>query len=76
MNAISASGEVDAAGHRLETRRFGPPEMPLRVVLLHEGLGSVAAWRDFPARLAQRTGEPVLAYSRPGYGQSSMLTGT
>ena len=50
--------------------------MPLRVVLLHEGLGSVAAWGDFPARLAQRIGEPVLAYSRPGYGQSSMFTGT
>ena len=76
MNAFSASDAVDAVGHRLETRRFGPPEMPLRVVLLHEGLGSVSAWRDFPARLARRIGEPVLAYSRPGYGQSSMLRGT
>src|SRR5690606_38885193 len=61
---------VEAAGFRLETCRFGPADAPLRVVLLHEGLGSVAAWRDFPARLAWHLGEPVLAYSRPGYGRS------
>ena len=59
------------AGYRLETCRFGAQAGPLRVVLLHEGLGSVALWRDFPARLAARLGEPVLAYSRAGYGQSS-----
>lgn len=40
------------------------------LVLLHEGLGSVAMWRDFPARLAARTGHRVFAYSRFGYGLS------
>jgi len=39
-------------------------------LLLHEGLGCLALWRDFPARLAARTGHPVFAYSRAGYGQS------
>src|SRR5690606_19875983 len=67
--------DIEAAGRRLETCRFGSPDAPLRVVLLHEGLGSVAAWRDFPARLAQSIGEPVLAYSRAGYGQSDPLPG-
>ena len=67
--------ELAVAGYRLETCRFGFAQRPLRVVLLHEGLGSVAAWRDFPARLARQIGEPVLAYSRAGYGQSSRLTG-
>ena len=62
------------AGQHLEISRFGPTDMPLRVVLLHEGLGSVAAWRDFPYRLARRLGEPVLAYSRAGYGRSSAAT--
>jgi pimeloyl-ACP methyl ester carboxylesterase len=62
---------LDVAGQQIETCRFGRPEQRLRVVLLHEGLGSVAAWRDFPARLAARLDEPVLAYSRVGYGQSS-----
>jgi pimeloyl-ACP methyl ester carboxylesterase len=61
---------VEAAGYRLETCCYGSPDAPLRIVLLHEGLGSVAAWRDFPVRLAEQLGEPVLAYSRPGYGQS------
>ncbi len=41
------------------------------LVLLHEGLGSVSLWRDFPGRLAVRTGLGVFAYSRRGYGQSS-----
>ena len=66
--------EVAVAGYRLETCRFGSLDAPLRVVLLHEGLGSVAAWRQFPARLARQIGEPVLAYSRAGYGHSSALT--
>src|SRR5262249_39680675 len=41
------------------------------LVLLHEGLGCVAMWRDFPAALAKRTGFGVLVYSRPGYGSSA-----
>jgi pimeloyl-ACP methyl ester carboxylesterase len=40
------------------------------IVLLHEGLGSVALWRDFPQQLAKRTGCSVFAYSRLGYGRS------
>ncbi len=40
------------------------------VVLLHEGLGSVEMWRDFPAALAAASGARVLAYSRPGHGRS------
>ncbi|GAN75870.1 hydrolase alpha/beta [Acidisphaera rubrifaciens HS-AP3] len=47
----------------------GAPSGPT-IVLLHEGLGSVAMWRDFPARLAARTGKRVFAYSRFGYGLS------
>jgi pimeloyl-ACP methyl ester carboxylesterase len=43
--------------------------------MLHEGLGSVALWRDFPARLAEATGRRVLAYSRLGYGSSEPLHG-
>jgi pimeloyl-ACP methyl ester carboxylesterase len=39
------------------------------LILLHEGLGSLALWRDFPVRLAEATGAAVLTYSRLGYGQ-------
>jgi pimeloyl-ACP methyl ester carboxylesterase len=43
------------------------------VVLLHEGLGSVSMWRDFPGALAAASGRPVLAWSRRGYGWSDPL---
>jgi pimeloyl-ACP methyl ester carboxylesterase len=41
------------------------------IVLLHEGLGSVEHWRDFPAALAHATGSRCVAYSRVGFGRSS-----
>jgi pimeloyl-ACP methyl ester carboxylesterase len=45
-----------------------PDRRPL--VLLHEGLGSVGLWRDFPAALHAATGRRVLAFSRHGHGRS------
>src|SRR5271166_5109288 len=64
-------GEIVADGKRLEAVAHGPPpdEAPT-IVMLHEGLGCVALWRDFPARLAAATGWGVFAYSRAGYGRS------
>ena len=44
------------------------------LVLLHEGLGCVALWRDFPAHLAETTGLGVFCYSRIGYGGSDPCT--
>ncbi len=43
------------------------------LVFLHEGLGSVAMWRDWPAQLCQRLGCAGLVYSRRGYGQSDAV---
>jgi pimeloyl-ACP methyl ester carboxylesterase len=55
----------------METRWWGPsPENAPTLVFLHEGLGSVSRWRDFPARLAEATGCGALVYSRRGYGRS------
>jgi pimeloyl-ACP methyl ester carboxylesterase len=45
------------------------------LVFLHEGLGSVALWRDFPRKVAARLRAPALLYSRFGYGASDGLTG-
>ena len=62
---------VTVAGHRLEYAWHGPPPGAARtLVFLHEGLGSVGLWRDFPARVAAATGQGALVYSRWGYGQS------
>lgn len=41
------------------------------LLLLHDSLGCVALWRDFPAQLAAHTGRPVIAYDRPGFGRSA-----
>lgn len=62
---------VDVAGHRLECVRIHGAKDAPTLVFLHEGLGSVALWKDFPARAADATGCPVLVYSRAGYGRSS-----
>ncbi len=43
------------------------------LVFLHEGLGSIKQWRDFPRKLAAATGCPALVYDRYGYGQSEVL---
>jgi len=60
-----------AAGGRLEAEWIGSGSNAApTLVFLHEGLGCVALWRDFPARLAERTGYGALVYSRLGYGGS------
>ncbi len=65
------TGFLHAGGRRLEYAWHGPPpgEAPT-LVFLHEGLGCVSLWRDFPARLAEATGCGALVYSRAGYGRS------
>jgi pimeloyl-ACP methyl ester carboxylesterase len=56
----------------LECRMIGPaPDAAPTIVMLHEGLGSVGLWNDFPEKLQAATGCGVFAYSRAGYGASS-----
>jgi pimeloyl-ACP methyl ester carboxylesterase len=71
LSAASGATFVEAAGQRLEARFVGDRtgERPV-LVFLHEGLGSMAQWRDFPDRLCAETGLPGLVYSRRGYGAS------
>lgn len=64
---------LTAAGRRIEYQQIAGPATRPVMVFLHEGLGSVSMWRDFPARCAQRVGCPALVYSRYGYGQSNSL---
>jgi len=65
---------VNVASRSLEYRRIGiaRAERPT-LVFLHEGLGSVAMWRDFPARVARATKLGAVVYSRLGYGRSEPL---
>ncbi|MCA9599489.1 MAG: alpha/beta hydrolase [Myxococcales bacterium] len=60
-----------ADGHALEAIWIGPPpEAAPTLVLLHEGLGSVSTWRDWPQELAAACECGVLVFSRWGYGRS------
>jgi len=59
---------------RIEVQRIVPSlprERTPTLVFLHEGLGSVAMWRDFPQRLCDAAGLRGIVYSRPGYGRST-----
>ena len=65
---------INVHGVALEVRRIeGPtgPHTPAPLVFLHEGLGSVAMWRDWPDRLCAATGRAGVVYSRRGYGRSA-----
>jgi pimeloyl-ACP methyl ester carboxylesterase len=69
---LDDKGFLDIGAQRLEYRMIGPrPQDAPTLVLLHEGLGCVGLWDDFPDRLAAATGAGVFVYSRAGYGQSS-----
>jgi pimeloyl-ACP methyl ester carboxylesterase len=70
----SAFVSIDWSGRpvRIEHRWIAPERRaaPL-LVFLHEGLGSLAMWKDFPQRLCEAAGVRGLVYSRPGYGRST-----
>ena len=65
---------VEAAGRSLGYEWIGGEANGAPVlVFLHEGLGSIRQWRDFPARVAAATGCRAFVYDRYGYGQSDVL---
>ena len=68
---------IDIDGVRLEVAAIaapaGSPAGRAPLVFLHEGLGSIALWRDWPASLCAATGRAGWLYSRRGYGQSSAV---
>ncbi len=68
-------GFVDIAGDRLEWIAIHPERRARPLVFLHEGLGSIAAWRDFPQQLCDALRAPGVVYSRRGYGRSSRIAG-
>ncbi len=66
---------VDIASHRIEYERIEVAgDRRAALVFLHEGLGSISMWRDFPERVARATQCDAIVYSRHGYGNSDPLT--
>ena len=75
MAAASEFKFLTIDGKRLETVRYPPARTgtDATIVMLHEGLGSIAMWKDFPEQVAEVTGCSVLVYSRYGHGKSERL---
>ena len=72
MTSLADQGFLNLGPMRLEYRMIGPrPDAAPTIVVLHEGLGCVGLWGEFPRRLAAATGAGVFVYSRAGYGRSS-----
>lgn len=63
---------IDTPQGGLFAKRWLPEDAAAGIpfVLMHDSLGCVALWRDFPERLAVATGRPVIAYDRLGFGRS------
>ena len=74
MTAQIEFAEIDSAGRRVRIEHRwiarARTDVPL-IVFLHEGLGSLAMWKDFPQRLCEAAECRGLVYSRPGYGRST-----
>ncbi len=64
---------VDVPGGEVYVKQWTPKSVrkEVPIVLLHDSLGCVAMWRDFPSMLCESTGRMVIAYDRLGFGQSS-----
>ncbi|HKO71866.1 MAG TPA: alpha/beta hydrolase [Bradyrhizobium sp.] len=72
MSNFGLAGVLRVGSCDLEYRMIGPaPDDAPIIMMLHEGLGSVGLWGDFPDRLQAATGFGVFAYSRAGYGASA-----
>ncbi|MBZ3663874.1 alpha/beta fold hydrolase [Pseudomonas monteilii] len=67
---------IDTAQGRLFAQEWVPLQVQgAPIVLLHDSLGCVALWRDFPVQLAHATGHRVIAYDRLGFGRSDAHPG-
>jgi len=72
MTTLSPTGFLSIGASDLEYRMIGPsPADAPTIVMLHEGLGSVGLWGDFPQQLQTATGAGIFLYSRAGYGAST-----
>jgi pimeloyl-ACP methyl ester carboxylesterase len=72
---LADQGMLELGPMWLEYRMIGPrPDAAPTIVMLHEGLGCVGLWNEFPDKLQAETGAGVFVYSRAGYGRSSPVT--
>lgn len=74
MTNLAPTGLLTIGSASLEYQWLAPQSADAQtIVMLHEGLGSVGLWNDFPEKLQQATGTGIFVYSRAGYGRSSKV---
>ena len=73
MSVSDSSAFIKVCGRSLEYRRIAAAADGPTLVFLHEGLGSIGQWRDFPERVVDASGLPAMVYARYGYGWSDAL---
>ncbi len=73
MKICTDTKHVTVPGGTIYTQQWVPKSIQcaIPIVLLHDSLGSVGLWRDFPEQLATHLSRTVIAYDRLGFGQSS-----
>ena len=71
MNILEQSYQVPSASNMIHAKKWhtdAADHALAPIILMHDSLGCVALWRDFPAQLAQATARVVYAYDRLGFG--------
>lgn len=77
MNILEQSYQVPFVSNMIHAKKWhtdATDHTLAPIILMHDSLGCVALWRDFPARLAQATARVVYAYDRLGFGLSDAST--
>ncbi len=73
--SVTTDSMIDLGDRRLRVRRLQPQRTDglerTTLVFLHEGLGCIEMWRDFPQKVCDATYCPGLVYDRTGYGRST-----
>src|SRR6188472_2804825 len=68
VRTVDAVGQLPLAGRSLDVAAWGSEPS---IVFVHDGLGSIAQWREVPERVASASGRATLAYNRSGHGRST-----
>ena len=70
---IETNDYIYINGFKIEIKVISHKSNLEPIIFLHEGLGSIALWKDFPLRVAKATGRDIILYSRIGMGKSSPI---
>lgn len=68
---IFQEASLNIDNFEIKYKIIGDLNVGIPIIFLHEGLGSIKQWKDFPEKIYNATGIPCILYDRRGYGESS-----